>query len=479
MKTVRSASQRIRVETELKDALKKASEMNPIVSTGFSADPTSVEYNGRVYVISTNDGQQYEKTPDEENSYRHINTLNVYSSADLVNWTDHGYIDVKGASPRINTSWAPSVVKRTETDGEMHFYLFYAEDGWKTGVLTATHPLGPWTDPLGESVISPIMPEVKGKLVNCFDPGACCDDDGTIYVACGGGKASDTPGLPRGSGIFRLGSDLRVAEGPYVFDAPYFFEASELNKIGGKYVYTFNGDWSQKEHPVEGYTKSPRCAMEYMVADDPMGPYTYASWYLKNPGESGLLWGNNHTHLQKFCGKWYIFSHSRMLEKAMGMEKGYRSVMVDEIGISLDGEGNVIIDKTMITAEGAGQVRLLDPYSENEAACFCRQAGVSVNMTGKLGEVVVDGISDGSWIAVKGVDFGADGAVGFAATVKGTGVIDIRLDEAHSETVGSVDFSGDELVTAINGTDKITGVHDVYFVFGGEGWQFESWHFTK
>lgn len=479
MNAIASLSERVRVDAELGISPKALDEMNPLISTRFSADPTSVEYNGRVYVIGTNDDQQYHATPDEENSYRAINTLNVFSSADLVNWTDHGYIDVKAASPRINTSWAPSVVKRVEDDGLTHFYLFYAEDGWKTGVLTATDPLGPWTDPLGESAIAPNMPEVEGYLVNCFDPGAYCDENGTIYVSCGGGASSDEPGMPRGSGVVQLDDDLKIVGHPYVFDAPYFFEASELNKIGDKWVYTFNGDWSAKEYAFDGYTKAPTCAMEYMVADDPMGPYTYGGWYLRNPGEYGFYWSNNHTHLQEFKGSWYVFTHTRQLEKSLGIEKSYRSIMIDKIDITIDENGNVNIPQTYITAKGVEQVEYLDPYVYNEAETICNQAGVETLMVGELGNVVVTDISKGDWIRVKGVDFGSEGSAQFVAKVKGKGIIDIRLDDVSSETVGSVEFDNAEYANVINSIDNITGVHDVYFVFGGSGWQFDAWQFVK
>lgn len=477
--TMDAMNKKVRVEAELCVSPTLSGQMNPLITTRYSADPTSVEHNGRVYVFSTNDDQQYQATPDAENSYQAINTLNVFSSADLVNWTDHGYIDVKAVSPRIRTSWAPSIVKRVEEDGLTHFYLFYAEDGWATGVLTATDPLGPWTDPLSKAVVTPYHPKVKGKMVNCFDPGAYCDEDGTIYLSCGGGKATDDPAVPMSSAILQLDDNLQIVGEPYVLSAPYFFEASELNKIGKYYVYTFNSDWSTKLIPVEGYIKSPTCSMEYMVSENPMGPYTYVSWYLRNPGEAGFYWGNNHTHLQEFKGKWYIFSHTRMLEQALGIEKGYRSVMVDEINITVDDENGVKIEQKKISKKGAAQVEYLNPYAITEAATICQQAGIMTRMTGKLGETVVTDIHPGDWIRVKGVDFGSEGAVRFTGKVKGAGVVDIRLDDVNSETVGSIDFDTQIFAWVTNSIDTITGVHDVYFVFGGEGWEFDSWQFGK
>ena len=39
----------------------------------FTADPTAVEYQGRLYVYGTNDTEQYEQT--EKNSYEKIKTM--------------------------------------------------------------------------------------------------------------------------------------------------------------------------------------------------------------------------------------------------------------------------------------------------------------------------------------------------------------------------------------------------------------------
>ena len=49
---------------------------NPLLDFMFTADPTAVEYNGRVYVYATNDHQQYEKVgKDGKNNYGYIRTL--------------------------------------------------------------------------------------------------------------------------------------------------------------------------------------------------------------------------------------------------------------------------------------------------------------------------------------------------------------------------------------------------------------------
>lgn len=54
-----------------------------------------MEYNGRVYVYTTNDVIEYDSNGKvTENTYAQVNKINCLSSADLVNWTDHGAIPV-------------------------------------------------------------------------------------------------------------------------------------------------------------------------------------------------------------------------------------------------------------------------------------------------------------------------------------------------------------------------------------------------
>ena len=61
-----------------------SSNANPLLDFMFTADPTAVEYNGRIYVYATNDHQQYEHVgKDGKNSYEHIRTLVMMSSDDM------------------------------------------------------------------------------------------------------------------------------------------------------------------------------------------------------------------------------------------------------------------------------------------------------------------------------------------------------------------------------------------------------------
>lgn len=92
-------------------------DANPLLDFIFTADPTAVEYEGRLYVYGTNDHQQYEAVGGNgKNSYEYIKSLVMMSTNDMVNWTYHGLIRTDSIAPWIKASWAPSVVSRKEGD---------------------------------------------------------------------------------------------------------------------------------------------------------------------------------------------------------------------------------------------------------------------------------------------------------------------------------------------------------------------------
>ena len=252
---------------------------NPLLDFHYIADPTAIEYNGRLYVYGTNDHQQYEAgTPT--NTYEAIQSLVVISTDDMVNWTYHGLIDTKSVAPWIMASWAPTIISSPQADGSTLFSLYFSNSGTGSGVIQAKSPLGPWTSPL------------TANLTDGFDPGAVVDDNGDAWLAYGNGTGK----------IVKLGADLHsIAAGPVLPPTPYHFEANELNYINGTYVYTYNNDWSDHEPWNYGGEKPTGCSMVYFTSKTPLdaNSWTYGANYFKNTGENGMNYGNNHTHLHK------------------------------------------------------------------------------------------------------------------------------------------------------------------------------------
>ena len=454
---------------------------NPISGIVYCADPTGVEYEGRLYVYGTNDQQQAEQ--DTTNDYDQIRSLAVFSTDDMVNWVYHGRIETGEIAPWIFNSWAPSIVSRVEEDGLTHFYLYFSNSGNGVAVLTATHPLGPWSDPLGKPLVYQNMP----GLENCpapFDPGVCIDENGVGWLSFGGGAPASGgvvhSCIPK---IVRLGEDMLSFDSEFVsIDAPYFFEASELNYIDGVYYYSYCTDWQERGPgwDYEGMPTPPSCSMAYLTTTTPLiaDSWQYRGAYMYNSGQnaqgvSGMRWSNNHTHFMEYEGVNYILHHTQLLEEQNGGTGGFRSLMVDYLPMNTEtGE----IPLTAATRDGVKQIRLLDPYAQQPGAVMFTSADVGYTAGANPAALSK---ADGAWIYVRGADFGY-GASAFTATVKGTGRIEVRLDDVYAEPVAFIEFdNADYAAVTSEGVLPFDGRnHNVYLVFSGADIELASWQFT-
>ncbi len=472
----------LRIENVSSTVYKTVRNANPISPILFCADPTAVEYEGRLYVYGTNDTQQAEQ--DTTNDYDQIKSLVVFSTDDMVNWVYHGRIETGEIAPWIQNSWAPSIVSRKEKDGKTHFYLYFSNNGNGVGVITATDPLGPWSDPLGEPLIYQNMP----GLQNCpapFDPGVCIDENGTGWLSFGGGvSASGNQVHTKVPKVVKLGEDMLSFDSEFVsIDAPYFFEASELNYIDGTYYYTYSTDWQQRGigWDYEGMDAPPTCSMAYLTTKTPLDSesWEYRGAYFYNSGqnaegESGLRWGNNHTHFCEYQGTNYILHHTLLLEELQGGTAGFRSLMVDYLPMNTQ-TGEIPI--TAASRKGVAQIRLLDPYRENNGATMFTAADMGysdgVNPS-------VKSTADGAWLCVKGADFGY-GASEFLAQVKGKGRIEVRLDDLANEAAAYIEFDCDDYTWVRSPSfASFTGRnHDLYLVFSSAETELKAWQFTK
>lgn len=468
---------------KLSQIYKPSTENNPISSNVFFADPTSVEYNGRLYVYGTNDTQQFKANGGTgENGYGNINSLVCYSSADLVNWTYHGEIPVTKIATWAGCSWAPSIVSRQNGD-KTEFFLYFCNSGGGVGVLTSDSPLGPWKDPIGGALVHNGMLG-SDPVCWCFDPGVVIDDNGVGWIAIGGGDPmhSDETSMYTGNCRFaKLGDDMVSIASDFIkIPAVHHFEANEINYINGTYVLTYCSNYGARDQWTSDLgTPSNACSMCYMVCKgDPLvaSNWKYGGEYLTNPNTYGYPFSNNHSHLHKFGGKYYILYQTVSLLENMGKLStagGYRSIGIDEIQVD---EANVVINKGKMTDKGVEKVANVNAFAVLKAETHHSAAGIDYRNDNEMGFVVTD-IDDGDYIVIKNVSF-KNGADAFAAIVKGKGIIDIRLDSANGVSVGSIQFDTDSfkaITCELNTT--VDSLHDLYLVFGGD-FEFDSWQFA-
>lgn len=463
---------------------------NPLMTQRFGADPYALVYDDTLYIYMTGDVPEYDANGElKDNTYGKITTINVISTKDMVNWTDHGCVYAagkNGAAKTANNSWAPAAAWKM-IDGKPKFFLYFANNGSGIFVLTSDSPTGPFTDPLGTELISRNTPTCA-SVIWLFDPAVFVDDDGSAYIYFGGGVPQNNPAHPHTARVAKLGDDMISIDGePVAIDPPYLFEDSGIHKMGNTYYYTYSSNFSVDSAGTKEYgLKNGEIC--YMTSDSPMGPFTYRGVILPNPGEFFGTGGNNHHCVFSFRGDWYITYHAQSVVDRLGYRpgSGYRSTHIDKLAINEDGT----LGRTKGTRAGVEQSGYLNPYETVEAETIWNSAGVTTTQYGETseacgsGNMVVCGMETGSWIGLKGVDFGDKGASELVASVCGgteEGVIQIRIDRLMGDIVGYLTIPAGDGATYTEQVGKlletVTGVHDLYFTFYGSGYSLDTWKF--
>lgn len=464
----------------------------PLMTQRFGADPCALVYDGRVYIYMTADTIEYSGGKPKENSYSKINSLNVISSADLVNWTDHGSIYAAGSNGAAKwggNSWAPAAACK-EIDGKMKFFIYFANSGNGIGVITADSPVGPFKDPIGKALISRSTPNCA-NVEWLFDPAVLMDDDGSAYIYFGGGVPKGKEANPGTGRVAKLGEDMiSLACDPVTMEIPYLFEDSGINKIGDTYVYSYCTNWNVTAEATEKYGFK-NAYIAYMTSENPMGPFTYRGVVLKHPGNYFAGdYNNNHHAIFEFNGEWYITYHTRVIATGMGVKGlNYRSPHITKLTLNEEGLFETV-EKT--NRASLKQLKYLNPYEKVEAETMATMGGIGTTQEGMKskvygsGNMVLSDIRSGAWVALYGVDFGEKGATKFMASVMAEketeGAIQIRLDALDGEVVGYLavgkDADGKTYQEYTADLLKcVTGVHDLVFVFCGEDYFVDYWQF--
>lgn len=471
--------------------------VNPLFDYKFGADPYAITYNGRVYVYMTNDSQQLEHNKDEHgypvkgNGFDKINTLNVFSSADMVNWTDHGEISVAGKGA-ANLSWAPAVGHKT-INGKEKFFLYFANGGGGIYVLESDSPIGPFEVPAAtgtSTLITREMPQGSG-IPYLFDPAVLVDDDGTGYLYYGGGfpdgSSQEVINNPKTFRVVKLKDNMVELDGDAVMiEAPGNFEDSGIHKYKGKYYFTYCSNFANN---LQETGTGNICAM---VSDNPMTGFQFAGIVFPNQGNffGAGAGGNNHHCFFEFNGKNYLTYHAQTLAVALGFfgddQSGYRSTHIDEFEYSADGKISVVG-----TWEGSKQIKALNPYERVEAETIAWSKGIKADACNQEGSLVkginmkVTEITNGDYLAVSNADFGSgSGKFTMHAAGLAGGTVELHLDGTAGQKVGEVQVpAGDgNTWTDVSCNASVSGNHNLYLVFkGGAGqlmyadyWKFET-----
>ncbi|PVF95045.1 putative xylosidase [Serendipita vermifera] len=318
-----------------------SSELPPLITHLYTADPSAHVFNGRIYVYPSHDRETDIQDNDNGDQYDMVD-YHVFSMDSIGGpVTDHGIAlhadDIPWVSKQL---WAPDAATK---NGKYYLY-FPARDKegiFRIGVAIADTPEGPF---------KPEPEPIAGSY--SIDPASFVDEDGQAYLYFGGiwggqlqcwqsgtfdpkwsgpqePKGSDVPALsPR---VAKLSDDMRsfaseVKEldildenGKKLVADDHdrrFFEAAWMHKYNGKYYFS--------------YSTGDTHYLVYAVGDSPYGPFTYGGRIL----EPVKGWTTHHS-IVEVQGRWYLFHHDASLSEG---KNHLRCVKVREIFYDKDGK---------------------------------------------------------------------------------------------------------------------------------------------
>ena len=244
---------------------------NPFITHMYTADPSAHVFDGKMYVYPSHDR-------DSARTFDMID-WHVFSSEDLVNWTDHGVaLAVEDIVWAEKEAWAP--------DCEYYngkYYFYYPTDQNYIGVAVGDRPEGPFTDPLKKPLITRETPGVKATR-DLIDPSIFIDDDGTPYLFFG---QNDVNAVKLNEDMISFDDSIKIIQG-----TQEFFEAVWVHKYNNKYYMSYSGRANGKK-------------IYYGMADHPLGPYEYKGVILDEVNS-----GTNHHSIVEYNGQWYLFYHN-------------------------------------------------------------------------------------------------------------------------------------------------------------------------
>ena len=126
------------------------------------------------------------------------------------------------------------------------------------------------------------------------------------------------------------------------------------------------------------------------------------------------------------------------------------------------------------------QIEPFNPYRQVPAATMAWGYGLKTRE--EDGEVVLTNIDAGESLLIKGVDFGTKGARKFSACVQSAvpAGIEVHLDSPDGPLFGTLQIKPGKGWTTSGCTLKgAKGVHDLYFVFSGGGFDWRWWRMNQ
>ncbi|UKM66507.1 glycoside hydrolase family 43 protein [Flavobacteriaceae bacterium GSB9] len=287
---------------------------NPIITDKYTADAAAIVHNDKVYLYAGHD-----QAPNDVNAYRMHEWL-VYSSPDMVNWTEHPVplkpTDFKWAS---GSAWASEVI---EKNGEFYWFVTVEHGsihGKAIGVAVSDNPTGPFVDAIGKALITNDMTTHTKISWDDIDPTVWIDDDGQAYIFWGNTVCK----------YAKLKDNMIELDGPIMtVDLPNFTEAPYIHKKGDWYYLSYAYQFPEK--------------IAYAMSKSINGPWEFKGILNEVAGNSNT----NHQAIIEFKEKDYFIYHNGSIPTHGGSFR--RSVCVDRLYYNEDGT----MKRVIMTSEG-------------------------------------------------------------------------------------------------------------------------------
>lgn len=272
-----------------------------------TADPSGhVWQDGRMYLYVSHDLECQQDF--------HMQDWLVYSSADLINWTNHGaFLSLDDLTWADNYAWAPDAAYK---NGK-YYVVVPAGTGFKDrvnpekstkwmgiGVAVSDSPTGPFVDAIGK----PLFTEPYAN-----DPSLFIDDDGQAYLYFHG-KGFDYY-------VVKMTDDLLALDGDFI-----------KMDMGG-YEPKMEGPWVFKrgQHYYFTMPENNR-VLTYYMATSPLGPWQYKGEIMAQENQA-----NNHHSIVQFNDDWVLFYHRWLDDPASSCHKKQRHSAMEYMTFNPDG----------------------------------------------------------------------------------------------------------------------------------------------
>ncbi len=319
---------------------------NPFITHIYAADPSA-------HVWPSDTSTLWLYTSHDTPGTNHHATMfgyHVFSTTDLVNWTDHGRVlSVDDVNWAADYAWAIDAVYR---NGKyfLIFCMHETETGmFRTGIASSDVPQGPFTN----------IGYIKGVEWG-QDPAVFVDNDNRAYLYWGSGGSCMAAEL--NDDLLSIKPETKVELTKQLFEV---FEGPWVHKYQGKYYLSYpalpKGNWPEE--------------MYYAVSEKPLGPYIFKGNYIpKFEGQAGT----NHGSIVQYKGKWIAFHHSAMVSKG---KSEVRSLMADCLTYNPDGTIKPIVPSPKGISNGEKPTCKIWLEAENGKAAGGKRVGTQIEQS--------------------------------------------------------------------------------------------------